>query len=202
MIVISAAMAMAFPLLGFYKPYPFLFLAPMVSALVVLGAAGAFARAPLQASAAVALVIALGIVVAGNLRDDPYPYKRQSAVPFGLVNDFLNLNRDKSAVIVTSDQTVSYLMQKEGACVSTYFAAWREWFTPKCASDVTADKVIVVGSDPGDNSALWQAAVTKLISGRELVARANFGIDRDTGLKRRLTHVRCRRTTLTAAIYC
>jgi len=201
LIVISVAAAMVFPLLRAEKAYWFLFMAPMISAMVVLGSRSAFGRAPLRASVALAFVIALGVAVAGNLRYDPRPYKREAAVPFDLVDTFLRLNGGGSTIIATSDPTVSYLATKEGVCVSTYAAWSHSWLTQRCAQDHAVHKVIVVGSYPGEGDLAWNAGVIRLISGKALVGQVDFGTDYDVNLKTRLTGAHLSRDTLTVGIY-
>jgi hypothetical protein len=176
-------------LVGFGKPRSFLFFAPMASALVAIGFTKAIEAAPLRAAAAFAGIIAVSLGVLVNLQITRSPFKRNLAVPYEELVDFVTSNARGNAAVLTSDYITGWLLRgHSGICVAQFEFGEDAWIS-NCPDDARFERVIVVRGRPLDETdPVWKARIDAALARREPIAQAHFGFDHDTALKNRLAH--------------
>lgn len=202
-ILITAGLGVLFTLAGFSEPQAYLFLSPMISALVSIGFAYAMTSAPRLATASYTALIVAAVAVAGNLRTNSTPFKRNAAVPFAEVIDFVRTNEHGKTAVLTMDPSVAYsLSALPEICVAEYQVYRNGWVESPCLAEDRIDSVIVIKGDPLDeNNPNWRDKVEESTRGKLAIAQAHFGRDDDAHFKSRWTGRRLSSSILDAAIY-
>jgi hypothetical protein len=202
-IVINAGLAVLFTLGGFSEPRAYLFLSPMISALTSIGLVCAITSSPRAASTSYAALVVLAVAVVANLRSSSTPFKRNAAIPFAEVVDFVKTNEQGRTAVMTMDASTAYSLSAfPELCVAEYELYRRGWLEPACLTDDRIDTVVVIKGDPLDeNETNWRDKVATLTRGRQPIALAHFGRDDDAHFKSRLTGVPLSSSLLDAAIY-
>ncbi len=187
--------------LGFGKSRSYLYLAPVVSAVLVLfvdrlresGQAAGYAS--VTALALVAFVAAIANVGTGI-----YPFKRNAVVPFPSIIDFIATNRQGPTLVLTTDPTLAWAIAAEpaeaGDCVS--YLVEQRCFPP----DRGYQSIFVVSGffdtdNKDDVTAAFARQVQSITAGRQKIATMHAGIDEDSALKSRLSHIPLDRHILT-----
>lgn len=193
-------------LIGFAKPRSFLYLAPVVAAVVTLYLDRLLTmhRVGLGVVAA-ALVLAPSIAARANLQGTTHPFKREAAIPYGAVLDFIDANGTGRELVISTDPVIPWLLRHQrrraSRCV-TYFLRKRDCL----AAGRRYDSVFVITghsrrSDRAATMARFTQAVAEATGGRQHVATLRAGRDDDAALKSWLTGVPLGRDLLTIALY-
>ncbi len=189
-------------LAGLSEPRAFLFLTPMITSVAAIGLAAAMVSLPELSAYMYALPLVASLFVIGSLRRTTTPFKRNSAIPFDEVIDFVKTNERGYTVILTSDLTVAFSFSEPGICAELYQPWDSQWREPRCGGMDRIETVIVVKGAPLNEQDLgWRAGMARATFDKQLLARAHFGRDDDAGLKSRLTGVRLSPAILDAALY-
>jgi hypothetical protein len=179
-------------LLGFAKPRSFLYLAPIVTALLTLfldrQARERNARfAPLLAT----LILASSVAVIANLNYGTRPFKRNMVVPYQSIIDFIQTNERGRVLVVSTDPVIPWVLQHRDEeyhrCVS-YFPDQVDCL----ATEQRYDSVFVItGHSPRVNAFMqeFNSALGKVTAGRRKVVTIHAGIDEDAEMKTWLTGV-------------
>jgi hypothetical protein len=203
LVIITAASAAIFTMIGFSEPRGYLFLAPMVTAITSIGIASAMQTSPRVTAVAYAALLVTAISVAGNLRSSNTPFKRNAVIPYGEVIDFARSNQHGKTAVVTMDACTAYLLSSHPEfCVAEYEVYRNGWLDSSCPAGDGIDTVIVVKGDPLDeNNPHWRDRVAEFIRGKQAIAQAHFGHDDDAHLKSRLSGRHLSPSLLDAVIY-
>jgi hypothetical protein len=190
----------------FVSPRSFLYLAPVIATIVTLflNRNGIDACARLAVLAA-ALVVAASVGAIATIDHGSRPFKRNAALPFEAIIDFIKTNGKGRVLVVSSDPVVVWTLQHDGArpelCAS-YFMEHAGCF----GAGQDYDTVFVVS---GQSNRLrrvafmrkYQSAVVLLTAGRQKIASMPAGLDNDAALKSRLTGVALDKYILTIDLY-
>lgn len=193
--MLLAALSVAFVLLfdrGQARTY--LYLAPFVTALAVIGLLGDRRLSPKR----VALVVASGILAfaafAANYQSSIAPLKRNLAIPYPTVVEFVESNAAGQTLLITDDGVLARELSGHQVCVATERFAAEEVEasplylppTPDCIEDSApfATVIVVETSFFSDSAVLFPIAADAR-SEMVTVASATFGEDRDASLKSR-----------------
>jgi len=189
---------------GFAKPRSFLYLAPIVAALLTLffdrqAAQGHAGRVLILA----ALVLATSVSAIANVNSGVHPFKRNSVIPYQSILDFIQSNETGSVLVISTDPVIPWILRAttEQRCAGYFFAAER------CLnSGRRYDSIFVVfgHSDRSENRAVMEKfaqLVAKVTAGRDKAATLAAGVDEDAALKSHLTGVALDRNILTVDLY-
>ena len=110
LLLLAASVLMVLP--GFAKPRSFLYLAPVMTVLLTLF----LDRQMRQRSAGiavllVALVLAPSVAALANINGGTHPFKRNSAIPYQSILDFIASNGTANDLIVSTDPVVPWLLR-------------------------------------------------------------------------------------------
>jgi hypothetical protein len=199
--ILLLATAAAAALAGFSEPRSFLYLAPVIAALLALYVDSR--TAALSASLVVFCAVLPALVAIGDLRAGTRPFKRNAATPVAEALDFIAANRSGDTLVIAADPVITWELAKEPApdLCNSYF------FSQPCAAEAGRyQSVFVVNGhtrDAADDAAARHFAETiaKIGSTRSLVATRHLGEDRDAALKTRLTGVPLDEFILTVELY-
>jgi hypothetical protein len=188
-------------LTGFSESRSFLYLAPVVAAVVtVFLARGASGKTVLLACSA----IVPGLVAIGAPQLGDHPFKRTLAVPYGDIIDFVESNKAGDTLLLSTDPIVPWELGRHtdpGLCVS-YFFDQRACFDP--ARSYGSVLILSGYSNRSANQPAMQrfaARVAEMTAGREKIAELRVGHDEDAALKTWLTGVPLDRFILTVDLY-
>ena len=193
-------------LLGFGKPRSFLYLAPVLAAILTFF----FDRWPADREAwgttlLVALVLMASVAAIANINHGTRPFKRNSAIPFADIEDFVQSNKKGNVLIVTTDPVVVWVLRHQGEqenrCIS-YFIRESACF----AADRHYDSVFVISghssaSDSGRFITRFDAQVKDVTVDKRKTAELHVGLDEDAGFKSWLTHEPLDKFILTIDLY-
>ena len=193
-------------LVGFVKPRSFLYLAPVAAAMLTFlldrwgRERGAAATALLAA-----FVLAAPVAALANLNGGSSAFKRNTAVPYDEIIDFIDLNQRGSVLVVSSDNVLVWLLEHRDQgpgdhCIS-YFA-----HATCFAEDRSYDSVLVISGHSNRSGAArfmdrFDAALAAKLAGRQQVATFHAGRDNDAGIKSRLTNTPLEPFLLLVALY-
>ncbi|HEY0222882.1 MAG TPA: hypothetical protein VGC38_00030 [Pseudolabrys sp.] len=203
LLLLAASALMILP--GFAKPRSFLYLAPVLAAVLALSFNREVKRAPGVALLLAALWVAASVGAIANINGGTHPFKRNSVIPYQDIVDFIDSNGTGRQLIVSTDPIIPWVLRggrgREDRCAS-YFAA-----NKACLDAVQRyDSVVVISghSDKSENPQAMQGfdgAVAAVVAGRRKVATMHAGIDDDAALKTRLTGVALDKYILTVELY-
>lgn len=173
--------AIALPLIGNAQPRSLLFTAPWLGAVLVLavlrfGRFAPIARAFLLLAAAVPTLAVLITLRLGTA----YPFKRNLAIPYEEAIEWTLAQVPTGAMAYVSEPVIEYGLRKRGVCV-----IGRVRVDEGC--DLTGRPVVVVRDQTFGRISYLNEGVARSTAGRPLAATRDFGVDRDAGLKNRLT---------------
>jgi hypothetical protein len=196
---------------GFSEGRSLLFLAPFILACFALGYWRRFSATAWLPVCLTSLLL-FGTALA-NARQSTAPFKRNFAIPFGEVTNFIAENVHGSVLYLGYEPVSRYLTRGDGYCTMFSLkqeALYRNWTDPEpppapCAQQgLDRFDTIVVGIWP-PNGPPWgtvaAAALDYIREHRKLHSRAHFGYDRWATLKTRLTGVALGPWIMTIEIY-
>lgn len=172
--------AIALPLIGNAQPRSLLFVAPWLGAVLVLavhrfGRYAPIARAFLLLAAAVPT-----IAVVVTLRGTAHPFKRNLVIPYDEAIAWTLQQVPSGAMAYVSEPVIEYSLRKRGVCV-----IGRTRVDEGC--ELTGRPVVVVRDQTFERIDYLVEGAARSTAGRPMAAQRTFGIDRDAGLKNRLT---------------
>jgi hypothetical protein len=193
-------------LLAFGKPRSFLYLAPVLAALLTLFLdRQARDRAAGIAVLLASLILAASVGSIANINNRTHPFKRNSVIPFQSIVDFIQSNEQGRVLVISTDPVIPWVLQhlNDGGdrCVGYFFRA------KAClAAAQRYDSVFVIAgySDKSAHAAAMDAfksMVDSATAGRRKVATIHVGVDEDAGLKSRLTGVPLDKYLLAVDLY-
>lgn len=202
LIIVTAGLVAILPIFGLDIVRSFVFLAPMIMCVACIGLSESLESSPVLTGCALSAMLIVSLTVVGSGHLSRTPFKRNLAIPFYEVARFVRANGRRNAAVVTSDPVIAYLLRKTPRlCVATFVS--QDWTRlPKCLTSRSEDSVIVITRQArGESNPKWRRVVSRLTSGKSIVAAAGFGVDEDARLKSWLTGVRLPRTLMMARIY-
>ncbi len=189
-------------LAGLSEPRAFLFLTPMLTSLMAIGLVTAIVSYPVLSTYMYALPLVVSLFVIGSLRRTTTPFKRNAAIPFDEIVDFINSNRRGYTVVLTSDTTVRFAVAESGVCAELYETWSHRWRQSNCnATRGTKTIIVVKGAPLNEQDEEWRLRLNSALSDKQLAAIAHFGRDTDAELKSRLTGTPLPQAILDASIY-
>lgn len=203
LLLLAGAALMA--LSGFARPRSFLYLAPVLAALLTLYLDSLVRRAPAAAIVLSGLLLMTSAAAIANINGGTHPFKRNAAIPYRSIVEFIDGNAAGSALIVSTDPVIAWVLRHRpdasGSCAS-YFVSERGCF----AAGRSYDSIFVISghSDKSEQSVVqraFTAAVDQATAGRQKRATMSAGIDDDAALKTRLTGVALDKAILKIEFY-
>ena len=189
---------------GFAKPRSFLYLAPVMTLLLMLWLDGKLRQGRVRpVLAAAALLIATDVAAIANINHNDRPFKRNAVIPYQSVFDFIGANGSGQVLVVSTDPVIPWVLSHRAgpACASYFFAA------RNCLGAGTRyDSVFLVRghSDKSASAATmrkFNESLAPLIAGRQKIAAMQAGRDDDAVLKSRMTGVQLDAAILTVDFY-
>ena len=176
---------------------------PVAAALITIFFDRQLQQGHVQRAIAVAAVtLATSAAAIANLISGTHPFKRNSVVPYQAIFDFIDRNANGSALVVSTDPVVPWVLRgAEDRCAGYFFDVRR------CLeSGRRYDSIFVIsGRNDRSNSITlmdnFQAFVGELTAGRTKGASMPAGHDADAALKTRLTGVPLEPAILTVDFY-
>jgi len=99
-------------LAGFAKPRSFLYLTPVAGALITMFFDRQLQQGHVQRAIAVtAITFATSVAAIANLISGTHPFKRNSIVPYQTIFDFIDRNANGSALVVSTDPVVPWVLR-------------------------------------------------------------------------------------------
>jgi hypothetical protein len=197
--------ALVMPLIGFGKPRSFLYLAPVMAALLTLYLDRQVRRNPKVALVLVVLLVAPAVAAIANVETSRHPFKRASVIPYGAVVDFVRSYGEGRTLVLSTDPVVPWILDHETPVPArcAVFLARRS----DCLDAARAyDTVFIVNGHshmPEGSAAMnrFREAVTRVSAGKRKITTLQAGVDEDAALKSRLTGVPLTREILTVDVY-
>jgi hypothetical protein len=133
--------------------------------------------------------VAVSISAIASIDSGTHPFKRNSAIPYQSILDFIHDNRTDAALVISTDPVVPYLLRDvgNGGCTGYLFEAARclghkydSIFVISGHSNVSANPVVM---------RKFGILTTEVTAGRTKVATLHAGVDEDAALKTWLTGV-------------
>lgn len=192
------------PFAGFIDSRSYLYLAPAMTALIVLYVARQERAHPVRALVMTALVLVGSVAAIANVQGSTRPFKRNAALPFGEIVDFIRANSEGPTLIHTEDTTLIYILGREPDATTRCIVSTR--LRESCAAPSTYATVfeIIAHNNRSHHPAhmVRIAALSSAVTtGRRKVATFNAGRDDDAALKTRLSGVPLDRHLMTIEIY-
>jgi len=189
-------------LTGFSLPRAFLYLAPAVAALLTL-----FFDRQIQAGhaartlALVTLVLVTSVSAVANLNFGTHPFKRNAAIPYQSILDFIADNEKGHVLVVSTDSVLPWLLERAGGdrCIAFLFRM-RHCLAP----EQRFDSIFVISGHTGEDEAVMRQFthfLADITAGRSKVATLRAGRDGDAALKTRLTGIHLDDAILTLDYY-
>ncbi len=204
LLLLSFAGMLPMMLTGFGKPRSFLYLAPVLASILTMYLdKQATKRAALAAMAAMVLLPSVGAIA--NVDHGSAPFKRNAAIPYQQILDFIRLNARGTVLTVSTDPVVVWVLRHErdpsGNCVSRFLEN-RECFAPERHYD-TVFSILGHSNLSTDRSVMQklQTALAAATAGKQKIAEMSAGLDNDAAIKSRLTGVPLERAILSVAVY-
>lgn len=202
-LLLLAVAVVPLTLIGFAKPRSFLYLAPVVAAVVVLYVDRQAARGRQTILMTAAFVVVSAAVIANIRSAGPHPFKRELAIPYQQALDFIEQNRSGRMLVISTDPVATWVLRSADpdSCVEFFLAAER------CLDPAQQYETVVTvtgHSDKSANAAVMQRfdrLVERATSGRQKSAALAIGRDGDAALKSRLTGVALDDWLLHIALY-
>jgi hypothetical protein len=189
---------------GFAKPRSFLYLAPVVTLLVVIYLDGLLRRGQIgRALAATAVLAAVNVAAIANINRNDHPFKRNAVIPYQSVLDFIGINGSGQVLVVSTDPVVPWVLNhRAGAACASYFFATRNCL----GAGARYDSVFLVRghSDKSASAATmrkFDESLAPLVAGRQKIVTMQVGRDEDAAFKSRLTGVALDAAILTVDLY-
>jgi hypothetical protein len=179
-LLMAVLAAIVLPAIGNAQPRSLLFLAPWLCALLALAPAALGRLEPVGRWLLVLATVAPTLCVLGTLRGTEHPFKRNHAIPVREVVEWTLAQVPTGAMAYVSEPVIEYELRKRGLCV-----VGRTRITEGC--ELTGRPVVIVRDQTFARIDYLVAGAARSTAGRPLRAAQTFGVDRDAGLKNRLT---------------
>jgi hypothetical protein len=179
-LLMAALAAVVLPAIGNAQPRSLLFLAPWLCALLALAPAALGRLEPVGRWLLLLATVVPTLCVLGTLRGTEHPFKRNLAIPVREAVDWTLAQVPTGAMAIVSEPVIEYELRKRGVCV-----IGRARVDEGC--ELTGRPVVVVRDHTFGRIDYLNEGAARATSGRPLAAARTFGIDRDAGLKNRLT---------------
>jgi hypothetical protein len=193
LLLLTCAATVVLVLPGFSKPRSFLYLAPVIAAILSCfldrRADQRMGGAPLL----VALILIAPLGTLANINHATVPFKRNAAIPYADILEFIRSNEKGSTLIVSTDAVAVWVLRHQNPhgdrCIS------RGAREAACfAADRRYDSIFVISGhhDRSGNARFesrFAAALQRVLAGRQKIAENHVGRDADAALKSRLTGV-------------
>ena len=127
LLLLLLAAGALFALTGFAKPRSFLYLSPVLAAVLTLY----LNRQATDRNAGIAvflasLILAASVASIANINFGSYPFKRNAVIPYQNIVDFIQTNERGDTLVVSTDSIVPWVLRhqyrREGRCVSYFFS--------------------------------------------------------------------------------
>jgi hypothetical protein len=204
LLLMFAAMALMI-LPGFGKPRSFLYLAPVLAAVLTFLLDQVAARNVGRAALLTSLILIAPVGTIANIDHGTRPFKRNAVVPFEDILDFIRTNEEGKTLFVSSDPVVVWELRRQSGsldrCVSRFLAE------ASCfAADRDYDSIFVVfgQSNISRNAAAiqrFQAKLIDVVAGKRKVATIHAGLDEDAEIKSQLAKGPLDKFILTIDLY-
>lgn len=179
-LLMAALAVVVLPVIGNAQPRSLLFLAPWLCALLALAPA-ALGRLELVGRWLFLLATVVPtLCVLLTLRGTEHPFKRNHVIPYDAAIDWALARIPAGAVAYASEPVLEYTLRKRGLCV-----VGRTRVDEGC--EPAGRLVLVVRDQTFARIDYLVEGAAHATAGRTLIAAQTFGIDRDAGLKNRLT---------------
>jgi hypothetical protein len=190
-------------LAGFETPRLFLYLAPAVAGLMIMFCDQQLRGAhSVRLLAAVALFLAACVSAIANINSGTHPFRRNLAIPYQAIFDFIRTNANGSFLVISTDPVVPWVLRTaDDGCAGYYFEVTR------CLDSARRyDSIFVVSghsykSADATVSKQFSQLIAQATAGRSKAASLSAGHDEDAPLKTRLTGVPLEKTILTVDYY-
>jgi hypothetical protein len=189
-------------LVGLSEPRAFLYLAPIVAAVLTLffdrqirGGHGT------RTLALVTLVLVTSVSAVANVNFGSHPFKRNAVIPYQSILDFIADNEKGHVLVVSTDSVLPWLLERAGGdrCIAFLFRM-RHCLAP----EQRFDSIFVISGHTGENEAVMRQFtqfLADMTAGRSKVATLRAGRDGDAALKTRLTGIHLDEAILTVDYY-
>lgn len=168
-------------LIGNAQPRSLLFVAPWLSAVLVLAVLRFGRYAPIARAFLLLAAVVPTFAVLITLRlGTAYPFKRNLVIPYEEAVDWTLAQVPAGAMAYVSEPVIEYALRSRGLCV-----VGRMRVDEGCAP--TGRPVMVVRDQTFERISYLNEGVARSTAGRTLAATRDFGLDRDASLKNRLT---------------
>jgi hypothetical protein len=191
---------------GFGKSRSFLYLAPALAAILTLFVdRQSTERNARWIALLVALIAAPSVGAVAAINHGTRPFKRNAAIPYEQVLDFIRTNGQGDTLVMSSDPIVVWALDHKGVrsdrCVS-YFLRKQECFLPGRHFDTL---FIIMGQSnrSRDKPFMRQVAakIAEITGDRRQIAQLHAGLDQDAALKGQLTGMSLDEFILSVELY-
>lgn len=172
--------AIVLSLIGNAQPRSLLFVAPWLCAVLALSADRFGRLAPIFRAFLLLAAAVPTILVLVTLRGTAHPFKRNLAIPYEEAIDWTLAQVPSGAMAYVSEPVIEYGLRQRGVCV-----VGRARVDEGC--ELTGRPVVIVRDQTFGRVDYLVEGAARSTAGRKLAARRDFGVDRDAGLKNRLT---------------
>jgi len=179
-LLMAALAAVVLPAIGNAQPRSLLFLAPWLCALLALAPAALGRLEPVGRWLLLLATVVPSLCVLLTLRGTEHPFKRNLVIPYEQALDWTLAQVPTGAMAYVSEPVLEYSLRKRGLCV-----VGRTRVDEGC--ELTGRPVVVVRDQTFGRIDYLVEGAARSTSGRPLAAAQTFGVDRDAGLKNRLT---------------
>jgi len=190
LLAMLVAAVLPLPLLGFVDPRSYLYLAPVMTALIVLYLARIERARPTYAMAMTALLLLGSVVAIAHVQGTSHPFKRNAAVPYAEVIGLIQANAIAPALVLSMDTTLVYILDHEmdraAQCVMEARMRGRCDLSAGYASVLVVSSHSNYANRPGVMARVKET-IEAATAGRRKVATYAAGRDDDAALKTRLT---------------
>jgi hypothetical protein len=179
-LLMAALAAIALLAIGNSQPRSLLFVAPWLCALLSLAPAALGRLEPVGRWLALMAAVVPTLFVLLTLRGTEHPFKRNLVIPYDAAIDWTLAQVPAGAVAYVSEPVLEYTLRQRGLCV-----IGRTRLDKDC--EPAGRPVVVVRDQTFGRIDYLVEGATRATAGRTAIAAQTFGVDRDAGLKNRLT---------------
>jgi len=179
-LLMAALAAIALLAIGNSQPRSLLFVAPWLCALLALAPAALGRLEPVGRWLVLMAAVVPTLFVLLTLRGTEHPFKRNLVIPYDAAIDWTLERVPAGAVVYVSEPVLEYTLRERGLCV-----IGRTRVDKGC--EPAGRPVVVVRDQTFGRIDYLVEGAARATAGRTSIAAQTFGIDRDAGLKNRLT---------------
>ena len=179
-LMMAALAAIALLVIGNSQPRSLLFVAPWLCALLALAPAALGRLEPVGRWLLLLATVVPTLFVLLTLRGTEHPFKRNLAIPHDAAIDWTLAQIPAGAVVYASEPVLEYTLRQRGLCV-----IGRTRLDKDC--DPAGRPVVVVRDQSFGRIDYLVEGAARATAGRTALVAQTFGVDRDAGLKNRLT---------------